>query len=254
MEKVHPQMLPALLVYIGLLATLVGLVSLAWPLKRLGMTRARAASVCGVGVAVLVLGVVFPAPLVVLASRVSRLDDFMPAYQFDEVHVADVHASPEAIYAAIKNVTAGEIRLFRALTWMRSPHLRPTGESILAAPPDKPLLEVATRSGFLLLADVPSREVVFGTVGVGPPLHVTNPTPQDFLKFNRSGYAKIAMNFAIGAQRDGWSTVRTETRIYATDTSALRRFRAYWRVILPGSATIRLMWLSAIKKRAERES
>ena len=247
-------MLPALLVYIGLLTTVVGLVSLVWPLRRLGITsRAPAASVCGVAVAILVLGVVFPAPLVVLQNRVSRLDDFMPAYQFDEVHVVDVHAPPQTIYAAIKNVTAGEIRFFRALTWMRSPRLWSTGESILAAPHDKPLLEVATQSGFLLLADVPSRELVFGTVGVGPPLNATNPTPQDFLEFNRSGYAKIAMNFVIGPQRDGWSTVRTETRVYTTDTSALRRFRAYWRVILPGSATIRVMWLRAIKNRAERE-
>ncbi len=248
-------MLPALVVYVGLLATLVGLVSLAWPLRRLGITsRARAPWVCAVGVAILVLGVGFPAPLVVLPNRVSRLDDFMPTYQFDEVHAAHVHAPPEAIYAAIKNVTAGEIRLFSALTWMRSPHLRPTGESILAAPLDKPLLEVATRSGFLLLADVPSRELVFGTLGVGPPLHVTKPTPQDFLQFNRSGYAKIAMNFETGPQLGGWSTVRTETRVYATDDSALWRFGAYWRVILPGSAAIRVMWLRAIKKRAEREA
>ena len=246
-------MAASLLVYVGLLATLVGLVSLAWPLRLLGMrSRARAASVCAVGVAIFVVGVMFPAPLVV-PNRVSRLDDFIPAYQFDEVHLAQVHAPPGAVYAAIKKVTAGEIRFFRTLTWMRSPHLGRTGESILAAPLDKPLLDVAMRSGFLLLADVPLRELVFGSLGVGPPLHVTDPTPRDFLDFNRPGYAKIAMNFWIEPQRGGWSTVRTETRVYATDASALRRFGAYWRVILPGSAIIRVMWLRAIKERAERE-
>ena len=120
-------MAASLLVYVGLLATLVGLVSLAWPLRLLGMrSRARAASVCAVGVAIFVVGVMFPAPLVV-PNRVSRLDDFIPAYQFDEVHLAQVHAPPGAVYAAIKKVTAGEIRFFRTLTWMRSPHLGRTG-------------------------------------------------------------------------------------------------------------------------------
>jgi hypothetical protein len=44
----------------------------------------------------------------------------------------------------------------------------------------------------------------------------------------------------------------TETRIYATDTSARKKFAAYWRVIYPGSALIRVMWLRAIRGRAEQ--
>jgi len=32
------------------------------------------------------------------------------------------------------------------------------------------------------------------------------------------------------------------------------RFAAYWRVIYPGSALIRVMWLRAIKQRAEAAS
>jgi hypothetical protein len=244
---------PALLVYVGALTGLVGLVAVGWPSRRVGVTsRARAAVVCVAGAVIAAIGVAFPARLV-RSERVSRLDDFLPSYQFNEVHNVQVHASPEAIYAAIKNVTAAEIRLFRTLTWIRSPHLRTRRESMLAAPPDKPLLEVATRSGFLLLDDVPSKEVVFGTIGFGPPVHVTSLTPQAFQDFNHPGVAKIAMNFTIGPQQGGWSTVRTETRIYATDVTAFRRFRTYWRIILPGSAIIRVMWLRAIKQRAERE-
>ena len=33
---------------------------------------------------------------------------------------------------------------------------------------------------------------------------------------------------------------------------ARRSFRRYWRVIYPGSAAIRLAWLRAIRRRAER--
>ena len=43
----------------------------------------------------------------------------------------------------------------------------------------------------------------------------------------------------------------TETRVFATDDSARRRFAAFWRVIYPGSALIRRMWLRAIQRRAE---
>jgi hypothetical protein len=52
----------------------------------------------------------------------------------------------------------------------------------------------------------------------------------------------------------GWSRVTTETRILATDASARRAFGIYWRVIYPGSAIIRSMWLREIKRRAERGS
>jgi hypothetical protein len=40
--------------------------------------------------------------------------------------------------------------------------------------------------------------------------------------------------------------------VHATDDSARRKFARYWRVIYPGSALIRRMWLRAIKLRAER--
>jgi hypothetical protein len=35
------------------------------------------------------------------------------------------------------------------------------------------------------------------------------------------------------------------------DTAARQRFAAYWRVIYPGSALIRRMWLRAIARRTE---
>jgi hypothetical protein len=46
-------------------------------------------------------------------------------------------------------------------------------------------------------------------------------------------------------------TLTTETRVYATDASTRRRFALYWRVIYPGSALIRRMWLRAIAHRAQ---
>jgi hypothetical protein len=39
------------------------------------------------------------------------------------------------------------------------------------------------------------------------------------------------------------SRLVTQTRVAASDASAERRFAAYWRLIYPGSAFIRRMWL-----------
>jgi hypothetical protein len=59
------------------------------------------------------------------------------------------------------------------------------------------------------------------------------------------------MNFLVEDAGDGFSSVTTETRVYTTDTFARRHFAAYWRIIYPGSALIRRMWLRAIAHRAE---
>lgn len=58
------------------------------------------------------------------------------------------------------------------------------------------------------------------------------------------------MNFLVTPDGPGRSVVSTETRVFANSPSARRRFAAYWRVIYPGSAIIRRMWLRAIERRA----
>ncbi|HKY50967.1 MAG TPA: hypothetical protein VJP45_06905, partial [Candidatus Limnocylindria bacterium] len=114
-----------------------------------------------------------------------------------------------------------------------------------------PLLGVATRTTFLTLADGP-REIVVGTVVIAPRGAPRPSTPAEFVALStRAGYALATMNFATLPRADGTCTVSTETRVYATDESARRRFARYWRVINLGSAFIRVMWLRAIKRRAE---
>jgi len=59
------------------------------------------------------------------------------------------------------------------------------------------------------------------------------------------------MNFNVEDAGGGMSRLVTQTRVAATDAEAERAFARYWRVIYPGSALIRRMWLRAIKARAE---
>jgi len=55
-------------------------------------------------------------------------------------------------------VTAEEIVFFRTLTWLRR-FGRPGPEGILNLPPHVPLLDVATRTSFLVLAEEAGREM-----------------------------------------------------------------------------------------------
>lgn len=181
------------------------------------------------------------------------LDDFAPKWQFREIHAIAVLATPERAYRAIETVTAGEIRLFRALTWFR--RLGRVGpESILNAPPDQPILDVATRSGFLLLAAEPPKEIVVGTVVVAPPGVPRPMAPRQFKDINEPGYAKAVMNFRIDRAGLAMCVVTTETRVYTTDPRTRRRFAVYWWTIRAGSGLIRRMWLRAIRRRAETAS
>jgi hypothetical protein len=68
----------------------------------------------------------------------------------------------------------------------------------------------------------------------------------------RRGFALAAINFRLEDAANGETVLTTETRVYATDASSRKRFAAYWRVIYPGSALIRVMWLRAIRNRAEK--
>jgi hypothetical protein len=75
--------------------------------------------------------------------------------------------------------------------------------------------------------------------------------PGEFAGFSEAGWAKGAIDFEV--QEAGRRTlVTTETRVAATDERARRSFQRYWHLIGPWSALIRVAWLRAIRRRAER--
>ena len=113
------------------------------------------------------------------------------------------------------------------------------------------IIDIATDSTFVRLAQDDPRELVVGTVVVAPPGTRGTPTSEVFQKTLPPGFALATMNFLVTPDGSG-SVVSTETRVFANSPPARRRFAAYWRVIYPGSALIRRMWLRAIARRATR--
>ncbi len=256
------EILASALVYSALLTGFVGLIALVKPLPFLCLgRRLGGAAVLGTGVLFALAGLALPTGEARATSQSSHLDGFMPAWQFAEVHSIRVEAPPARVFRAIQEVTADEIRLFRTLTWLRHPRGPWTerGESLLAPPVRRPILAVALRSGFVALTEDAAREIVVGAIvccsaadSARLVARFRSEGAESFTRLADPGVAKAGMNFLLEEERGG-TRLTTETRVYATDDAARRRFATYWRVIYPGSALIRRMWLRAIKVRAEAD-
>ena len=128
------------------------------------------------------------------------------------------------------------------------------GKSYMKKESAKPFLTQLLDREFMLLADS-KKEIVFGLIGQFWKLtggkNIKLPEPQLYLEFNSTGYAKAAANLAF--QTEGNKTIlSTETRVWAPDEKTRKKFARYWFLISLGSAWIRIMWLNAIKRRAEQ--
>ena len=242
--------LASTIVYTGLVVATVGLILVIKPVDRLHVSsRTHALAIVGIGALVIGVGLKLPASESRIAKVETRLDEIMPVWQFRERHTIRIAASPARVFEAIRNVRANEISLFKTLTWIRRGGRR-MPESILNPGDSTPLLDVATRNGFLYLADDPPRELVVGTVVVAPPGGHYVLTPQTFRTPLAPGFALAAMNFLVTPDGPNASLVSTETRVFANSPAARQRFARYWRIIYPGSALIRRMWLRAVRRRA----
>lgn len=186
-----------------------------------------------------------------------KIDEFLPAYDFNEVHTLKVAATAEKTIAAAKEMRPGE--LSPLVFWMlnlRSLPAKLMGQEGPAADnhADRPFLEMLYEGGFAPLAETQD-EIVFGLIGQFWKLNggqdVAISDPQMFKDFAQSDYAKVAANLAVCGDGEG-CVLSTETRIRAPDAQTRKKFAFYWRLISFGSGWIRVMWLRAIRRRAQQ--
>ena len=217
-------MLGSAALYTGLVIAAAGSVLTVKPIPSLPVvTRSHGAAILGVGILLVSIGFIAPAPESRVSRITTRLDEFAPAWQFNEVHTIRIAAPPARVFDAIQRVRADEIFLFQTLTWIRRGGQR--------------IPEGLLNAGTVISAPRGTR----GTL-----------TPQVFQKTLPPGFVLATMNFLVNADGPNSSVVSTETRVFANSPSSRRQFAAYWRLIYPGSAIIRRMWLRAIERRATR--
>src|SRR6266849_8954281 len=98
-------MLASSFVYVGLVSAAAGFVGLVKPIRRLGLaTRLRALAIAAAGAALMAVGFLSPVSESRIARVESRLDEYAPVWQFNEVHTRRIAAPPPQVYDAIKRV------------------------------------------------------------------------------------------------------------------------------------------------------
>lgn len=123
-------------------------------------------------------------------------------------------------------------------------------------PRPRDLRSEAIALGWVVLAETPGREIVFGAVTKPWEAEVTfrSIPPGRFAAFAEPGYVKIAWSLRAEPGAAGGSVFATETRAVATDRSARRRFRRYWSLVSPGIILIRWAALRPVKLEVERQT
>jgi hypothetical protein len=180
-----------------------------------------------------------------------QLDHCLPEYDVRERHSISIDAPPASVLVEVLRVTPRDVPVMVALMAIRLLPELLRGRRALR-PEDRPIVEQMERGGFVRLA-LTDDELVLGVVGRfwRPSGGRGRISADDFARFAEPGWAKAAVNFRAVPQGDH-TLLTTETRILATDRAARRSFGCYWRLIYPGSAAIRVAWLRAIRRRAER--
>jgi hypothetical protein len=222
---------PSYLFWAGAIVVLAALISLIHPLRFLLIRTRRVAALALLGgAAASACAVSWPYRLTHAGSR-TALDRAMPEYHCNEVNSIRVQASREAALRAMREVTPEEIKLFRTLMGARQlaggqrPHFDDMRRPILGSL-EKGLFPLISRDD--------------GEVVLGRPMKLSG------------GNVKVAFNVRVDDEGGGWTRITTETRILAADEASVRGFSRYWRMVYPGSAIIRQMWLEAAAARLER--
>jgi hypothetical protein len=121
---------------------------------------------------------------------------------------------------------------------------------------EQTLFDNLKKTGFIELAVLPERELVFGLIGqFWKPLGgLCKVSAEEFGEFQGDGYAKAAWNFNLISTSATTTRLSTETRVRIFGRSTKWKFRLYWLFVGPFSGIIRIAMLRQIKRKAEASS
>jgi hypothetical protein len=188
------------------------------------------------------------------------IENIMPLYHFNEDQSIIIRTNSRSnILNTVRDVTPKEIPFLSELFWLRGlPSLIILGKRYkFSINRKRPLFEQLLTSGFIVLAEEESRELVVGGIGQFWKLwggsFPTIVNTQEFLSYNSRNHVKVAINFYVHQNHvDDYIRVSTETRFYVPDQITQKKFARYWLPVHTFSAFSRRMWLRAIKHRIER--
>jgi hypothetical protein len=165
-----------------------------------------------------------------------------------------VAASPEATHRAFVGLTTKDLFIGGPLFALRTLPSKLRGKS--PATPlrgDGPVWESMIDYGFVSLEPADRGVAALGFIGRPWRLRLSEAVRRDvpaegFVGFTEPNYVKGLTGIGVRPHPEG-SLLVTETRVFATDPIAERRFRPYWALVHPFSSLMRREMLSAINRR-----
>ncbi len=247
---------PSYFAWTGVLVALLGLMSVVVPLRVVGIPHRRAALVVALAGALLVVGATsWPVPSLRSERPHRRLDDYMPSYQFVEYHEVRTRAPLPVVLDAAREVSLADMPAAVFLLWLRGAAV---GHFAGGPVPRRPILDFMLQpgTGFMALDLSDPGELVLGmAASAAKRARTTNVVaPEEFRSLRRPGEVVVAFDVRAVPMSDGTVRVSTETRCFGGASAEQRVFARYWRIIYPGSAIIRQVWLDAIVARAEQRA
>jgi hypothetical protein len=165
------------------------------------------------------------------------LDEHLPSYDVVLTEHLVIHAGTAEVFDAAKNFDFMTTRspLVTALMTARSVPSRLLGRP-LATPQTLMLArDSGALPGWLLLGEIPGREVVFGAVGTfwKPDIEWHELSAGQFATFAEPGWGKIACHLLVRPDGLDRSILSYECRTATTDPVSQAQMSRYWWLIRP---------------------
>jgi hypothetical protein len=184
------------------------------------------------------------------------IDSFAPNFDVTEVHRIAINASRQAVYEALWTADLGGSAVIKLLMLLRSMPGLIVRRQESSPRNQKVTLQTLIDSGFGLLAERASHEVVLGVTGRfwRPTGNLSTFRRADFDHPVPAGFARGVWNFHVSDGLEGQTILQTETRVVCGDSASRQKFLAYWLVVRLFSGLIRLIMLRNVRKHAERSA
>jgi hypothetical protein len=170
------------------------------------------------------------------------IDTYCPVYLISKTYTKEVNAPIDKVYSVARALDAFRSRICKWLFGLRG------------FPSHMTTLDGLRRFGFVMLGDVPPKELAFGLVGKFWTYsgNIQRLSAESFNDFQQDGFAKAVGNIALKPLGARKTLVETETRVVCFGNQSAFCFRLYWTLISPFSGLIRKEWLKIIKIEAEK--
>lgn len=184
----------------------------------------------------------------------SLISQFLPEYQFSEVHSTTIQAEPGRLLDLVFEQDAQADPFIKRLVALRELPDRLAGAlGLRTALKQRPAFGL---QDFTFLGRDGDREVAFGLAGEfwRSGYGLRHPASAEaFAALAEPGVAKLVMNFVAEPGPQG-TRLTTRTHVFCPDEAARRRFLPYWLLIRLPSGFIRRRILRRLKQQAEMQA